>query len=109
MQRWIIAPPEELGTGPISWSELCGCECIARLLFRKGFQTADEVQTFLRPRLKSLSDPFLLRNMETAVTRIFAALDRRERIVLFGDYDADDLTSLAVLAETLRAYGAAPY
>src|SRR5205809_590115 len=75
---------------------------------RKGFGTADEVQAFLQPRLKSLSDPFLLPNMKAAVTRILAALDRRERIVLFGDYDVDGVTSLALLAETLRAYGAIP-
>ena len=55
-----------------------------------------------------LSDPFLLPNMQTAVSRIFSALDLRERIVLFGDYDVDGVTSLALLAETLRAYGAAP-
>ncbi|HXP35885.1 MAG TPA: single-stranded-DNA-specific exonuclease RecJ [Chthoniobacterales bacterium] len=106
--RWILPPPEELNGGPISWSEICGCECIARLLFRKGFDTADEVQAFLRPQLKSLSDPFLLPNMEAAVTRIFAALDRHERITLFGDYDVDGVTSLALLAETLRAYGVTP-
>src|SRR5256714_888829 len=75
---------------------------------RKGSGTADEVQAFLQPRLKSLSDPFLLPNMDAAVTRILAALDRHERIVLFGDYDVDGVTSLALLAETLRAYGAAP-
>src|SRR5436853_1656649 len=46
--------------------------------------------------------------MEAAVTRIFGAIDRRERIVLFGDYDVDGVTSLALLAETLRAYGATP-
>src|SRR5207244_10402719 len=79
-----------------------------RLLSRKGFATTDEVQAFLRPRLKSLSDPFLLPRMEAAVTRIFAALDRHERIVLFGDYDVDGVTSVALLAETLRAYGAMP-
>src|SRR6058998_4375286 len=75
---------------------------------RKGFGTADEVQAFLQPRLKSLSDPFLLPNMKAAVTRILAALDRRERIVLFGDYDVDGVTSLALLDEILRAYGGAP-
>jgi single-stranded-DNA-specific exonuclease len=106
--RWIIAPPEELNGGPISWSEVCGSECIARLLLRKGFASADEVETFLHPRLKSLSDPFLLPNMEAAVTCVLAALDRHERIVLFGDYDVDGVTSLALLAEMLRAYGAAP-
>ena len=106
--RWIIAPPEELNGGPISWSEICGSECIARLLMRKGFASAEDVENFLRPRLKSLSDPFLLPNMEAAVTRILAALDRQERIVIFGDYDVDGVTSLALLAEACRAYGCAP-
>jgi single-stranded-DNA-specific exonuclease len=106
--RWIILPPEELNAGLISWSEICGCECVARLLLRKGFATADEVQAFLRPRLKSLSDPFLLPNMAAAISRICDALDRGEPIVLFGDYDVDGVTSLALLAETLRAYGATP-
>jgi single-stranded-DNA-specific exonuclease len=107
-KRWIIAPPEELNGGTIPWSEICGSSCIARLLLRKGFATAEEVQTFLRPRLKSLSDPFLLPNMGAAVERVLAALDRDERIALFGDYDVDGVTSLALLAETLRAYGATP-
>src|SRR5207302_9317063 len=108
--QWILVPPEELNPDKsgISWSEICGCECISRLLLRKGFANADQVRAFLEPRLKSLSDPFLLPNMEAAVTRVLAALDRHERIVLFGDYDVDGVTSLALMAETLRAYGAAP-
>jgi single-stranded-DNA-specific exonuclease len=75
---------------------------------RKGFVSADEVRNFLQPRLKSLSDPLLLPNMEAAVARVLAALDRHERIALFGDYDVDGVTSVALMAETLRAYGAAP-
>ena len=106
--RWIIAPPEQLDNGSISWREICGSDCIARLLMRKGFASAAEVETFLRPRLRSLSDPFLLPNMEAAVRRIVAALDRPERIILFGDYDVDGVTSVALLAEMLRAYGAEP-
>ncbi|MFZ3375298.1 MAG: single-stranded-DNA-specific exonuclease RecJ [Chthoniobacterales bacterium] len=105
--RWIIAPAEELNGAPISWSEICDSACIARVLMRKGFARPEEVETFLRPRLKLLSDPFLLPNMEAAVARILAALDRHERIVLFGDYDVDGVTSLALLAEMLRAYPAA--
>jgi single-stranded-DNA-specific exonuclease len=107
-KRWIIAPPEELNDGPISWSDFSHSNCIARLLMRKGFSTAEEVETFLRPRLRSLSDPFLLPNMEAAVARVLTALDRKEHIVLFGDYDVDGVTSVALLAETLRAYGADP-
>lgn len=78
------------------------------LLKRKGFSSADEVSAFLVPRLRSLSDPFLLPNMSTAVARILEAIDRGERIALFGDYDVDGVTSLALLAEMLRAYGAEP-
>jgi len=106
--RWIIAPPEELNGGAISWSEICGSECIARLLLRKGFHSLEEVENFLRPRLSSLIDPFLLPQMHAAVSRIFAALDSQERIVLFGDYDVDGVTSLALLNEMLRAYGCTP-
>jgi len=108
--RWVIAQPEELNTDKsgVSWGEICGSRCIARLLLRKGFHCVEEVDSFLRPRLSSLSDPFLLPQMHAAVSRIFEALDRRERVVLFGDYDVDGVTSLALLAEMLRAYGGAP-
>src|SRR5438477_2803398 len=106
--RWILASPEELNGGPISWSEICESACIARLLSRKGFGSKDEVEAFLRPRLNLLSDPFLLPQMDRAVARIIDAMDRRERIVLFGDYDVDGVTSLALLAEMLRAYGSSP-
>jgi single-stranded-DNA-specific exonuclease len=106
--RWILPPPQALDGGPISWREICDSECIARLLSRKGFCCAEEVEKFLRPRLSSLSEPFLLPQMRAAVSRIFTAIDRKERIVVFGDYDVDGVTSLALLDEMLRAYGSAP-
>jgi single-stranded-DNA-specific exonuclease len=106
--RWIITPPEEVDGGPILWTEICGSACIARLLMRKGFAKAEEVEAFLQPRLSSLRDPFLLPNMHAAVNRIFAALDRQGRVVLFGDYDVDGVTSIALMAEMLRAYGSTP-
>jgi single-stranded-DNA-specific exonuclease len=97
-----------LNGGAISWSKVCGSECIARLLLRKEFHSLEEVENFLRARLSSLSDPFLLPQMHAAVSRIFAALYSQERIVLFGDYDVDGVTSLALLNEMLRAYGGTP-
>lgn len=107
-KRWIITPPADKPDAGIAWPEICGLPCIAELLKRKGFATVEEVTAFLHPRLSSLSDPFLLPNMAVAVTRILRAIDDRERIVLFGDYDVDGVTSLALLAEMLRSYGAAP-
>ena len=106
--RWILSSREDLNGGAIAWSEICASECIARLLSRKEFRCAEDVEKFLKPRLSSLSDPLLLPQMEIAVSRILAALDGGERIVLFGDYDVDGVTSLALLDEMLRGYGGAP-
>ena len=107
-RRWIIAQAEEGASADIPWADICGLPCIAELLKRKGFTCADDVNAFLSPRLSSLSDPFLLPNMRAAVERTIEAIDGGERIVLFGDYDVDGVTSLALLAGLLRSYGAAP-
>jgi single-stranded-DNA-specific exonuclease len=81
---------------------------ILRLLSRRGFHDAEAIRSFLWPRLRELSDPFLLAGMKAAVERIFQAVDRQERIVLYGDYDVDGITSLTLLARVLQAYGASP-
>ncbi|MFL6570077.1 MAG: single-stranded-DNA-specific exonuclease RecJ [Chthoniobacterales bacterium] len=107
-RRWIIATAPEERNGAIPWADLCGLSCVANLLKRRGFACADDVKAFLQPRLRSLGDPFLLPQMDIAVARILRAIDARERIVLFGDYDVDGVTSLALLNEMLRAYGASP-
>ncbi|MEO7723773.1 MAG: single-stranded-DNA-specific exonuclease RecJ, partial [Chthoniobacterales bacterium] len=108
-RRWILPPTDETAEEEATFSEkVCGQPCIARLLRRKGMRNDEQATDFLQPRLKRLSDPFLLPQMKAAVDRILRALDRRERIVLYGDYDVDGVTSLALLSEMLRAYGAAP-
>jgi single-stranded-DNA-specific exonuclease len=107
-RRWIIAPVEDKPNAGIAWPEVCNLPCIAELLKRKNFTSTDQVNAFLEPRLSSLSDPFLLPNMAVAVTRILRAVDNHERIVLFGDYDVDGVTSLALLSEMLHSYGAVP-
>ena len=107
-KRWILSAANVPANNPILWEEICGLPCIVGLLMRKGFANADEVNAFLEPRLRSLGDPFLLPNLQRAVERILRAIDSNERIVLFGDYDVDGITSLALLAEMLRAYGGKP-
>ncbi|MBA2432597.1 MAG: single-stranded-DNA-specific exonuclease RecJ [Chthoniobacterales bacterium] len=106
-RQWIIAEAQP-DDGGIAWSGICDLPCVVNLLRRKGFTCAEEVQAFLQPRLRSLSDPFLLPNMAAAVERILQAVDAGERIVLFGDYDVDGVTSLALLSGMLRASGAEP-
>lgn len=78
---------------------------IARLLVGRGVAELDCVRDFLTPRLSALSDPFLLPDMETAVLRIWRAVDGGERIVVFGDYDVDGLTSTALLISVLEQLG----
>ncbi len=79
---------------------------VAGLLARRGLRTPDAARDFLHPRLNGLSDPFALPNMAAAVDRILRALANGERIVLYGDYDVDGVTSLTILAGMLAAYGA---
>jgi single-stranded-DNA-specific exonuclease len=103
--QWILARDFDLNGAQIPWPELCASDCIARLLQRKRFACADDVRRFLNPRLAALGDPFRLDGMSAVVERLFHAIKRNERIVLFGDYDVDGVSSLALLFEMLRAYG----
>ena len=105
-RRWVLAGQEDIL--PTFSSSVCGPSCIARFLQRKGISSEAEALDFLRPRLRNLADPFLLPEMAAAVERILRALDQGERIVLYGDYDVDGVTSLALLHEMLSAYGASP-
>src|SRR5260221_11175015 len=81
---------------------------LSRFLIKAGFGDLTVAKTFLQPRLQDLSDPFLLSGIREAVNRILHAIDRKERIVLFGDYDVDGGTSIAMLKRILRSYGAEP-
>ena len=107
-RRWILASPEDSSLVSNFSAEICALPCIARLLQRKGLFDDAQAEEFLRPRLRRLSDPFLLPQMRAAVDRILHAIRAREQIVLYGDYDVDGVTSLALLSEMLRGYGAAP-
>src|SRR6476646_1171669 len=107
-RRWILLSPNDVPDAVKCSDSVCDLPCIVRLLQRKGLSNDEQAADFLRPRLRRLSDPFLLPNMRKAVDRILCAITDRQRIVLYGDYDVDGVTSLALLNEMLCAYGAAP-
>jgi single-stranded-DNA-specific exonuclease len=107
-RRWILASACGAPDQSSLSEEICGPPWIARLLQRRGLRTDEEASEFLRPQLRKLRDPFLLPQMRVAVERILRAIDTGEKIVLYGDYDVDGVTSLALLNEMLCAYGAAP-
>ncbi|MEI8341764.1 MAG: single-stranded-DNA-specific exonuclease RecJ [Verrucomicrobiota bacterium] len=104
--RWILAPEGDSSVETALARDLEIPPFLATLLCRRGFQEESEARNFLEPKLNSLLDPFLLPNLRIAAERILAAIDRRERIVLYGDYDVDGVTSLALFTRVLRALGA---
>ncbi|MGY8688431.1 MAG: single-stranded-DNA-specific exonuclease RecJ [Verrucomicrobiales bacterium] len=78
---------------------------VRRLLAQRGLADESSIERFLSPRLQDLSDPFLMPDMRPAVTRILEAVDAKERVVLYGDYDVDGVTSIALMQGILAHYG----
>ncbi|MEO6053030.1 MAG: single-stranded-DNA-specific exonuclease RecJ [Chthoniobacterales bacterium] len=103
--RWVFPQPVDSQLVRQFRRDLTLPPFIAEWLIRRGIHTSEEADSFLNPKLKTLGDPFALPDMALAVERIGAALLRKEKIVLYGDYDVDGVASLALLARFLRAYG----
>ena len=107
--RWILPALTTDNENAGALARVLGCSPgLAQLLQRRGITSPAQAEAFLNPRLKTLSDPFLLPDIRPVVDRIFEAIDGGERIVLYGDYDVDGITSIALLTRLLRAYGAQP-
>ncbi len=79
-------------------------EVLARLLVMRGIRTYDEAKTFFRPELDHLHDPFLMRDMDRAIVRIERAISQGEKVLIYGDYDVDGTTSVALTYSFFRKY-----
>ncbi|MEC4112996.1 single-stranded-DNA-specific exonuclease RecJ [Myroides pelagicus] len=77
---------------------------IAKLLVQRGISTFDEARSFFRPSLEELHNPFLMKDMDKAIDRISKAIAANERIMIFGDYDVDGTTSVAMLASFFKSF-----
>lgn len=82
------------------------CSEVACLLFQRGIKDESSLKKFLDPSLEDLHDPYLLHDMEKAVKRIRQAIERGELILVYGDYDADGMTSASIVKESLEQLGA---
>lgn len=78
---------------------------LEHLIRQRGLPEGVGLDEYLNPKLKSLADPFLIPEMRPAVERILLAVDRGERVCIYGDYDVDGVTSIALLRRLLLAYG----
>ena len=80
----------------------------ARILVSRGMGSPEEAEAFLYPKLDDLSDPFLLPDVEKGVDRAIKAIEKMERICIYGDYDADGITSTALMINFFRHLGISP-
>ena len=104
--NWQFAPQvEDADFTKIAKKAGLGPEA-ARLLFSRGIKDEDSLTRFLAPSLVDLHDPYLLQDMDKAVNRIRRAIEQGEFILVYGDYDADGMTSASILKETLEQLGA---
>ncbi len=101
---WIIAPPRP--EAEILAAELGISPAIARVLANRKILTADQARAFLFGNLDGLHDPYLMKGMAEAVARIGRAIEAKEKILIFGDYDVDGVLSVVMLFKALESLGA---
>lgn len=102
--RWIIA--KDVDNQVVrSLSESLGIdEILANLLVQRGITTYDEAKNFFRPSLEHLHDPFLMKDMDKAVDRLQKAMNYGEKILIYGDYDVDGTTAVALIYTYLKNF-----
>ncbi|MSU49078.1 MAG: single-stranded-DNA-specific exonuclease RecJ [Opitutus sp.] len=106
--RWIHTPLPSAGVEALSKSAGVS-RVLAELLLRAGVGDGEAAAAFLEPALAALNNPFLLRNLEAAATRLRQAIAGREQVAVLGDYDVDGVSSTALLVLVLRRFGLNPH
>jgi single-stranded-DNA-specific exonuclease len=99
--RWTLKPEPLLAETKALAGALNVDPIIAQLLLQRGIKSYEEARTFFRPQLSDLHDPFLMRGMDKAVERIESAIAANEYILVYGDYDVDGTTAVALLSTFL--------
>lgn len=102
--RWTIKPKPETEQIDQLAKALQVDGLVAQLLLQRGISTYEEAKNFFRPQLEDLHDPFLMKDMDIAVNRIEAAIANNENILVFGDYDVDGTTAVALVSSYLLSY-----
>ena len=100
--KWKPANQPEKGAVRSLCKEIGLSEMVTKILVQRGFETAEHTETFLSPKLEDLHDPDTMLNMEKAVTRLNRAILGHERIMVYGDYDVDGITSVAMVSSFLE-------
>jgi len=100
--RWTLKPKPDLDKVTHLQDALQVDETVATLLVQRGIETFDAAKAFFRPSLKHLHDPYLMKDMDKAVARIEKAIANKENILVYGDYDVDGTTAVALMSTYLK-------
>lgn len=102
--RWVLKPADpEIVSRLVSEAQLS--PTIAALLASRGIATAEEAQRFLWPNLAHLHSPYLMLGMRAAVERLRAAIERKEQVLIYGDYDVDGTVAVVILKTVIELCG----
>ncbi len=104
-KRWVVKPSGEEAVVERMSSTLGIAPVLAKLLLQRGIETPERAKEFFNPHLSMLHDPFLMKDMDCAVERIHDAILSGERIMVYGDYDVDGTTAVALMYKFLRQIG----
>ena len=102
--RWTIKSKPEKEKVQALQNALQVDETVATLLVQRGIETYEQAKTFFRPTLEDLHNPYLMKDMDKAVSRIEKAIVNNENILVFGDYDVDGTTAVSLVSSYLRSY-----
>ena len=102
--KWIIREPADRAKVERLAAEVGIDRVLADLLVQRGIETFGEARSFFRPSLDNLHDPFLMKDMDTAVERLHRAVVSGEKILVYGDYDVDGTTAVALVYSFLRRF-----
>ncbi|HEY4797889.1 MAG TPA: DHH family phosphoesterase, partial [Bacteroidia bacterium] len=103
IKRWKIKEPAPAEVVERLSKEINANSVVANLLYHRGITTYDEAKLFFRPLLEHLHDPFLMKDMDKAVARIEKAISAGEKILVYGDYDVDGTTAVALVYSFLTS------
>lgn len=104
-KRWVVKPQGNIATVDMLSAELMISPVLSNLLVQRGVNNLEEAKKFFNPQLTDLHDPFLMKDMDRAVKRVETAIGNGESIMVYGDYDVDGCTSVALVYKFLRQIG----
>ena len=99
-KRWKILEADT-GKAAVLQESLKINTALCRILVQRGFDSFDKARQYFRPQLSDLHDPWLMKDMDKAISRILSAFEKKEKILVFGDYDVDGTTSVACMYKFL--------